>query len=150
MTVSWARRLWAWAPALVLMAAIFWFSANSSPPRVGDSLTDFGVKKLAHFGEYALLALLFGRALSVERWWPRLAWYSQFGLPLLLVGLYALSDEFHQSFVPRREPAGRDVLIDLAGAAVALVLLALWRRARQRRLAVEVIESVREPSDARR
>jgi hypothetical protein len=35
-------------------------------------------------------------------------------LALLLVALYAASDEFHQIFVPTRTPAGSDVLIDTA------------------------------------
>ena len=52
---------------------------------------------------------------------------------LLIVLLYALSDEFHQSFVPGRHPDPFDVATDLAGALVALLLLSLLRSRRVRR-----------------
>jgi VanZ family protein len=45
-------------------------------------------------------------------------------LALLLVALYAASDEFHQLFVSSRDAAVHDVLIDTAGGAASL--LALW------------------------
>jgi len=52
-------------------------------------------------------------------------------LALLLVALYAASDEFHQLFVASREAAVHDVLIDTAGGTVGL--LALWRWGRWRK-----------------
>jgi VanZ family protein len=50
---------------------------------------------------------------------------------VLLVILYAASDEFHQSFVPSREASVLDVLIDTAGSVLALLFLWVigrWRR----------------------
>lgn len=41
-------------------------------------------------------------------------------LSVLISFLYAVSDEYHQSFVPGRGPAFRDVLIDTIGASFAL------------------------------
>ena len=49
--------------------------------------------------------------------WPKV------GGTLLLVFLYAASDEFHQSFVPTRTPLFSDVLIDTAGGAIGLLVL---------------------------
>jgi VanZ family protein len=46
-------------------------------------------------------------------------------LVLLFCLLYGISDEFHQSFVPGREPSSGDLLADTAGAAAAV---ALWLR----------------------
>ncbi len=44
--------------------------------------------------------------------------------------LYAVSDEFHQSFVPGRYPDIRDILVDAAGVLAALLLLRWWARRR--------------------
>jgi VanZ family protein len=46
-------------------------------------------------------------------------------LAVILVFLFGISDEYHQSFTPGREPRFRDVLIDTAGAVLAI--LALWK-----------------------
>lgn len=78
------------------------------------------VKKGGHMIGYAGLALSYWRALGFrrEKWW--LAW----GFALL----YAVSDEFHQSFVPGRHPSVVDVLVfDNLGALVSLWILGLYK-----------------------
>jgi VanZ family protein len=52
---------------------------------------------------------------------------------LLVVALYAASDEWHQSFVPNREASVVDVLIDTVGGGAALSLVWAATRAKQRR-----------------
>ena len=52
-------------------------------------------------------------------------------LVLLIVALYAASDEFHQLFVASREAAVHDVVIDTAGGTAGL--LALWLFGRWRK-----------------
>ena len=42
---------------------------------------------------------------------------------ILMVFLYACSDEFHQAFVPGRGPAFRDVLVDTSGGLTALLII---------------------------
>jgi VanZ family protein len=79
----------------------------------------------AHFVEYAILATLLWHALSST---PALAGRAA-PLAFALAVLYAISDEFHQSFVPGRYPDVRDVLVDAAGALVAVLVLR-WRTAR--------------------
>ena len=92
-------------------------------------LVHFIARKAAHMTEYALLALLLLRALSIDRGdarrWISSAW--------VLSVAYAASDEFHQSFVPGRNASVVDVLIDSAGAALGLLLcyLVLCRRAKK-------------------
>lgn len=104
---------------LALMALIFYFSAQQS---VGPELPAF-TRVIAHFGEYfilaglwiwALLPALGGRALAV-------------GAAVTFV--YALSDEFHQSFVPGRDSDPVDVLVDTLGIAVATWLMSRTRAA---------------------
>ncbi len=57
------RRLDLWLPPLLLMAAIFYLSAQ---PNLDSGLgtVDLIGRKLVHFGEYALLCLLWWRALA--------------------------------------------------------------------------------------
>jgi VanZ family protein len=45
-----------------------------------------------------------------------------FGAVLLACAVFAASDEFHQSFIKSRTPAVRDVLLDIAGALLGLLI----------------------------
>lgn len=93
------------------------------------------VRKAAHVSEYGLLTFLIWRL--VESYRPasdgRNAW-ANIRLTLLVVVLYAASDEFHQRFVPSREASVRDVLIDCSGAILALIFIRIAARCRRRRL----------------
>ena len=103
-----------WVPALVVMGVIFWFSAQSGEELPVFSWADKIVKKSGHMLGYALLALSYWYALGLQRNRRWLAW--------LLAVLYAMTDEYHQSFVPFRSPSVWDVLVfDNLGA-----LLSLW------------------------
>lgn len=100
---------------VVWMAAIFLASATPARelPRFGSF--DFVVKKAGHAVAYALLALLLQRALGRKATQASAAW--------LVAVIYALLDEFHQSFVPGRHPSVVDAfLFDGVGAALALLL----------------------------
>ena len=46
-----------------------------------------------------------------------------FGAVLLGCALFAASDEFHQSFVKTRTPSVRDVLLDVTGALLGLLIV---------------------------
>lgn len=101
-------------PAFLMMVAIFAFSSIPSQVMPNFGLGDTLVKKGGHMVGFGLLALTYWYALQLDRkrWW----------LALLFTVLYALSDEFHQSFVPGRHPSLVDALvIDAAGAALALL-----------------------------
>lgn len=107
-----------WGPALSLMLVIFVFSAQPS-----DELPDFGVwdfltKKSAHMIEYALLASCLLRGVRGEG--PTRPAHYLWVMALTI--LYALSDEYHQTFVPGRMGTLRDVGIDVLGATTALTL----------------------------
>jgi VanZ family protein len=109
----WMRAIMRWTPALALMAAIFLLSATPSDEMVSFGVYDLLVKKGSHMVGYGLLALTFLRAIGYQR-------KNHIPLVLLLVFLYAASDEFHQSFVPGRNASLVDVGIDLVGAVLAL------------------------------
>jgi VanZ family protein len=97
-----------------MMLAIFLFSSipSETMPRFGEF--DLSVKKGGHMLGYALLGITYWRALGRQR--PKtmlLAW-------LLTLG-YALTDEFHQSFVPGRSSRLLDIGIDGTGALIGLL-----------------------------
>jgi VanZ family protein len=111
-----------WLPPLAWMGIIFYLSAQPDLPGPPEPLLDALLKKGGHFVGYAMLAFLWWRALSRGRRIDR----ATLVLAFVVVTLYSVSDEFHQSFVPNRRPSPGDVLIDAAGAATALWLV--WRR----------------------
>lgn len=132
-----------WLPVLIWMVVIFGASADSHSYQHSSSIVEpvlrwlfphispsqieeihHFLRKCCHLTEYAILGLLVFRALThsgnkLPAWsWPKV------GGTLLIVFLYASSDEFHQRFVPTRTSSFFDVLIDTTGGAIAL--LAAW------------------------
>jgi len=79
------------------------------------------IRKCVHVIEYAVLALLLWRAL---RSLPilRTKTLMVFGAVLLGCAMLAASDELHQVFVKSRTPAVRDVLLDVTGAVLGLLI----------------------------
>ena len=89
----------------------------------------FALRKLGHFIEYGILAVLLWRAL-------RGTLRSTRAIPIALLVLfvsavYAASDEFHQSFIPSRTASPNDVMLDLCGALVAVAIC--WAFASRRK-----------------
>jgi VanZ family protein len=79
----------------------------------------FAVRKAGHVVEYAILGVLLFRAIRGEQ----TGWKWQWAISAIIIaGLYAATDEWHQSFVPSRTPSVWDVLIDTTGATLAQVL----------------------------
>ena len=118
----------AWTPTIVMMGVIFAFSSIPAKEMPTFGLLDLLVKKGGHAGGYALLALANLRALRFERanGAPRRSNPRAYLAALLVTVFYALTDEFHQSFVPGRHPALADVGIDTLGALLGLSLAAWY------------------------
>ena len=105
-------------------------------PGIADVTVDtvvYVTRKGAHAAEYGLLAVLVLAALHrsfrpiPRHWdWPRA------GGALLIAAAYAVSDELHQAFEPTRHGSPADVLLDSAGAAMALLAVWAWGRFRAR------------------
>jgi VanZ family protein len=99
-------------------------------PHVSNKTVEFihgvVIRKGAHFTVYAVFALLAARAFRTSsreflyRHWFVVSW--------VLIAIYSLSDEFHQSFVPSRTASVYDSMIDSAGGLTALTLLMIFRR----------------------
>ncbi len=111
---------WRWGPAIVVMAAIFFFSSLPSHDIPKFGAFDFSVKKLSHMLGYVLLVQAYLHGIGKSR--PKaalIAW--------LLTIAYAATDEFHQRFTPGRGSSIIDVGIDSIGSLLGLALPAAWR-----------------------
>ncbi len=111
------RRTLRWLAALAWMGLIFYLSAQPDLPHAPEPWLDMVVKKTGHAALYGVLALLYLGALRGDGHPFDRVRLLAFGLAVL----YAVTDEVHQSFVPGRTPSLWDVLIDGAGAALAVL-----------------------------
>jgi VanZ family protein len=139
-----------WLPVLVWLGLIFlgstdfmsaehtsrfivpflrWLKPDISPGALAS--VHFMVRKCAHAGEYAILALLLFRAAVRFR---NLKW----SMPVLYVSIWttclfvAVTDEFHQTFARSRDASVRDIMIDSGGAIVGLLTGAVSGMGRRR------------------
>jgi VanZ family protein len=126
-----------WLPVLIWMGFIFWMSTGMftaintfhffesflrqfDPDITSRSirLLNNSIRKIGHVTEYFVSGILLFRAFragSTEPRVPRWAFYS-----VLFVVLFAMSDEYHQSFVAGRTPAFLDVGLDTLGGLFAI------------------------------
>lgn len=126
---GWRRALW-WVAVAAWCAAIYGFSASPTfsgahtravvrsalppAPPAAVEWANVAVRKAAHLGAFGVLALLVRQAWAPWPYPRRSAW--------ALATLYAVADEWHQTWVPGRTGTWYDVVIDALGAAVALWL----------------------------
>jgi VanZ family protein len=107
------------------MIFIFALSSRHQLPSPMGLSPDF-ISVVGHFTVYFVLAVLLWSGL------PRPGWSARRRLGLAFVGtmVFALSDEWHQSFVLGREPTMFDLAIDAVGALCALAVIELVARTR--------------------
>jgi len=120
-----SSNLYYWVPACFYAALIFLLSHQSNPPGA-QVVPDF----TAHFFEYALfgLTLTWGATSGFHR-----PLTSKSAVMLAVIAaLYAIGDEFHQSFVPDREASLVDVAVDVLGAAAWVGVVWVTRRGKWR------------------
>jgi len=79
-------------------------------------LMHIGVRKMAHITEFGIFSITVFRGVRAGRNGWRLSWAFA---TLVVAVAYAGLDEWHQSFVPLRQAAPRDVAIDAVGALLA-------------------------------
>jgi len=87
---------------------------------------------IAHSILYGMFYYLCYRALNHRRL-GRLGHFSSLLVAFLFVGIYGMSDEYHQSFVPGRTEELKDVLIDLSAALVVMAAIVLVKKLRDAR-----------------
>ena len=153
------KQVLSFLPALLIMVAIFRFSSQNADDSSTESIritqellcairdrlrlswtssqlslyierSEFFIRKLAHFSEYA--------ALGLSLILPLRTFYSGsfkkktlFLTSWMICIAYAASDELHQFFTPGRSPQIRDVVIDSFGALAGILLGLLLIRIRR-------------------
>ncbi len=137
-----------WLPVFIWMGFIFWMSTGTFSSghtssiivpilkfivrEISDEKANFIhglIRKSGHVAEYFILCGLVMRAFcagAISTLTPKQILYS-----LLVVALYASSDEFHQSFVATRTASIIDVGIDTVGGVLAISIVVLWKLAVQ-------------------
>jgi VanZ family protein len=109
------KTLYAWVPVLLWMLVIFTLSSRQRIVVSPEYILNFLFFKTLHVLEYGALFTLLYRALRISRPDQKQKLYMW---AFIITILYATSDEFHQTFVPTREGAVRDVIIDGIGASI--------------------------------
>lgn len=110
----WLRRLISMLLVVSWYGLIYWFSNQAKLPGFDHSWLNFIWFKTAHILVYAVLAGLV--VLAWSQWLPALNWKQVTFLSVVVVFLFAVHDEWHQSFVSGRTSSWRDVVIDMLGA----------------------------------
>ncbi|HVH72852.1 MAG TPA: VanZ family protein [Candidatus Dormibacteraeota bacterium] len=106
--------------SLIVRPILLWLFPHASQATI-DFIHLVVIRKVGHLTEYAVLALLAARTFkSSSKTLLRAHWFLA---ALLLVMVYSLSDEFHQSFLASRTASIYDSMIDSSGGFVALVIL---------------------------
>ena len=101
-----------------------WLAERMTPAMI--DVTDFVIRKVAHVTEYTILCILVNRSAGVT-----VASSKRHRIvPPAITSLYALSDEYHQSFVPSRGATYTDVMWDSLGAVIGTCIL-YWVHRRQ-------------------
>lgn len=141
----WKRRIKNWLPVCAWAGLIFFFStdlfSSTNTAQIFGSLFSWlapdipteniglvhgAIRKLGHWSEYFVLAVLTVRALGNEtgrKWELGHAAYT-----LVFILFYAVSDELHQTFVPSRTASLGDVLIDVIGGICGIFWMYWYRR----------------------
>jgi VanZ family protein len=126
-----------WLPSVILMIIIFIGSHDPASGEKSDfisgfftkvfayitgyqlnheqgALTSFVIRKLAHISEYFLLTLSYYYAVS-KTFKNTTSFHKTYFIAFLMGLVYAVSDEYHQTFIPGRVGLYEDVLIDSVG-----------------------------------
>lgn len=87
------------------------------PITVDSHMLHFLIRKSAHFVAYFILGLLTFHAVQLYKGTN----VHTIMMASLIAVVYAISDEFHQTFIPGRSGEMRDVIIDSAGSLIGII-----------------------------
>ena len=142
-------RIFLWIMVFVTMATIFHFShqpakkssktshtiAKKIVNTVSKNKTQKEKKKLekkvndtlrtlAHFSLYFILGLFLMSAMIMS-FGHKKSFVYLFVLSMILILMYALSDEYHQSFIPGRSAQLIDIVVDFSGGLLSSIIVLL-------------------------
>ena len=121
-----------WLPVIANCLLIYWQSSHAMPKVVSDV---YHIDKVIHLVAYAVLGILFYRALACPaRGRPDACML----LSVLLASAYGLSDEIHQHFVPFRQADLLDLLADGVGSGLGVIAYGRLRNNRRLRALLRI------------
>lgn len=116
------QRFEKWFLLIIWASGIYYLSSQPLEFLAAFDQWTWLIRKFAHIFEFGVLTFLIFRILKYTEkrhiYWD-LFWAFAFAI------LYAISDEYHQTFVPGRVGNYKDVLIDSIGGIIAVWLLYL-------------------------
>lgn len=120
--------LYYWMPVIIWMGIIFYFSSRSSSPLdkvPQESIHTLG-ECLSHILEFGVLGMLLARAIRGSS-------LPSCGLSISLALFYSLFDELHQLFVPLRSFQVVDLVMDVIGACLGVIIFSWFMQRRKMR-----------------
>jgi VanZ family protein len=108
-----------WAPLLAYMCLIFYLSSEPRP-----ALLQYAPDYAWHFVGYFVMGVLSVRAFAQGLALPAGGRFTLYALVLAMA--YALSDEWHQRFVPHRTASVEDLAADCLGIVGAVIVLSIY------------------------
>lgn len=122
------KKIVKWLPSIFIACCSFYLSSQE---HIEHMPSFWNADKVVHFFCYSGFCFFTAFACNIKS-------YKKVWLPLLIISLWGISDEIHQSFVPGRSASVFDWMADTLGALLgALVyvkfvsLLSNWLRAKQ-------------------
>lgn len=109
---------------LILVCICIFLFSNQPGVESTKLASNLFVRKLGHFSEYAILGFFafayFSNIFQTER--GKIQLETSFFISFLFCFSYAVSDEFHQTFVIGRDGNFIDVLIDSVGVLFGIII----------------------------
>jgi len=122
-------KILAYVPMLIIGGIIYYLSSLSDIPvliEVQKNVPDYILHGIAYF--------VFGVCVVFGAWFRGVRKFRILFLePALIIFVYGCLDEYHQLFVPYRDPSIRDVLADFVGGLLAVTFMMLILSIRQKK-----------------
>lgn len=98
------------------MGVIFWFSSMSRAVPTANPLLTQVISVGGHIVFFGILYLFAARAFGLTFTWEKKKIIIS---SLIFVAVYGVLDEYHQSFIPTRDPSLIDVCLNILGGLIA-------------------------------
>lgn len=117
--INFKKRILSSLPVILWMSLIFFLSSKENLPDLNKFILNFD--KIAHFVVYFVLGIFLQVFFIINLDLKRKQIYY---IIIISIGFtFALSDEYHQIFVPNREPDFYDLIFDFLGIIFSLFFL---------------------------
>lgn len=109
------KKILKWLPAAFIAACSFYFSSKSHLEYMPSF---WSADKVVHFFCYGGFAFWIAFACNIKN-------IKQIWLPVLIIALWGITDEIHQSFIPYRSASVFDWFFDTLGAVLGSIIYVL-------------------------